>query len=103
MAALRASVTKFKENYGSSSFNLMNAILGSGILGLPYVMNLFGYGLFAIMLSVVAFLALFAVDSLLHCCNATELTKNDNFSLFMNLFFEFLIDFFSLDLTHTKC
>ena len=87
MAALRASVTKFKENYGSSSFNLMNAILGSGILGLPYVMNLFGYGLFAIMLSVVAFLALFAVDSLLHCCNATELTKNDNFSLFMNLFF----------------
>jgi len=73
VASIRASVEKFKENYGSSSFNLMNAILGSGILGLPYVMNLFGYGLFAVMLSIVAFLALFAVDSLLHCCNATGL------------------------------
>merc|ERR1711881_454820 len=52
----------------------MNALVGAGILSLPNVMQILGYNLFAFFLTLVAVVALFAIDSLLYCCNATGLT-----------------------------
>ena len=49
-------------------FNLMNVILGSGILAMPYVMATVGYGTFMISLAGVAVLGLFAIDNLTILC-----------------------------------
>jgi len=54
-----------------SVFNLMNAILGSGILGLSYAMAQLGVVLFTIICGGVAGLALYAVTLLLEMCKIT--------------------------------
>lgn len=54
--------------FPTSVFNLMNAILGSGIVGLPYALLNLGYIGFFIGLVAVAILALFAVNLLLALC-----------------------------------
>jgi len=74
-SVIQEALRNINPNYGSSCFNLTNAIMGSGILGLPSVMHSLGYGMFAILLMLVAFAALFAIDSLLYCCNATGLSS----------------------------
>lgn len=49
-------------------FNLMNVILGSGILAMPYVMATVGYGTFMVSLAAVSCLGLFAIDNLTILC-----------------------------------
>ena len=55
-----------------SVFNLMNAILGSGILGLAYAMAQLGIVLFTIICASVAGLAFYAITLLLEMCKITE-------------------------------
>ncbi|XP_049738867.1 sodium-coupled neutral amino acid transporter 4 isoform X1 [Elephas maximus indicus] len=52
-------------SFGMSSFNLSNAIMGSGILGLSYAMANTGIILFIIMLLAMAILSLYSVHLLL--------------------------------------
>lgn len=54
-----------------SVFNLMNAILGSGILGLSYAMAQLGFAGFFIICLAVAVLAYFAIHLLLKLCAKT--------------------------------
>ena len=54
-----------------SVFNLMNAILGSGILGLSYAMAQLGILLFTLICGGVAGLALYAITLLLEMCKIT--------------------------------
>lgn len=57
--------------FALSVFNLMNAILGSGILGLSYAMAQLGIVLFTIICGGVAGLALYAIVLLLRMCKIT--------------------------------
>lgn len=57
--------------FALSVFNLMNAILGSGILGLSYAMAQLGFAGFFIMCLSVAFLAYYAIHLLLQLCEKT--------------------------------
>lgn len=70
--------TKFKRinplnkvNFCLAIFNLMNAILGSGILGLAYATKNLGIGLYILMLMMVAGLAFYAISLLLDMCEIT--------------------------------
>lgn len=56
--------------YRSAMFNLMNGIIGSGILGLPFAMANLGIASFLIALVGVTFLALFSIQNLLIMCDA---------------------------------
>ncbi|CAK8679934.1 putative sodium-coupled neutral amino acid transporter 6 [Clavelina lepadiformis] len=58
-------------SFAISVFNLMNAILGSGILGLAYAMAQLGMVLFFIFTIIVAFFALYAIHLLLVMCDMT--------------------------------
>ena len=57
--------------FALSVFNLMNAILGSGILGLSYAMAQLGIVLFTLICGGVAALALYAIILLLRMCKIT--------------------------------
>ncbi|XP_063958487.1 probable sodium-coupled neutral amino acid transporter 6 isoform X3 [Lytechinus pictus] len=63
--------TSGKTSFGLSVFNLMNAILGSGILGLPYAMAQSGIILFSVMLLLVAVMANYTIHLLLKMCDIT--------------------------------
>ncbi|NXA67359.1 S38A4 protein, partial [Mohoua ochrocephala] len=54
-----------RTSFGMSSFNLSNAIMGSGILGLSYAMANTGIILFIVLLLAVAILSLYSVHLLL--------------------------------------
>uniref|UniRef100_A0A8B9RYK8 Solute carrier family 38 member 4 n=1 Tax=Accipiter nisus TaxID=211598 RepID=A0A8B9RYK8_9AVES len=54
-----------RASFGMSSFNLSNAIMGSGILGLSYAMANTGIILFVVLLLSVAILSLYSVHLLL--------------------------------------
>ncbi|XP_077990690.1 putative sodium-coupled neutral amino acid transporter 6 [Glandiceps talaboti] len=56
-------------SFGISVFNLMNAVLGSGILGLSYAMSGSGIILFSILLVIVALLATYSLHLLLKSCD----------------------------------
>uniref|UniRef100_A0A8C0HJV2 Amino acid transporter transmembrane domain-containing protein n=1 Tax=Chelonoidis abingdonii TaxID=106734 RepID=A0A8C0HJV2_CHEAB len=58
-------------SFGFSVFNLMNAIMGSGILGLSYAMANTGVIGFSILLLIVASLASYSVFLLLSMCIQT--------------------------------
>ncbi|XP_070698335.1 probable sodium-coupled neutral amino acid transporter 6 [Pempheris klunzingeri] len=58
-------------SFSSSVFNLMNAIMGSGTLGLSYAMANTGIVGFSILLVVVSSLAAFSVHLLLKLCDQT--------------------------------
>uniref|UniRef100_A0A8C1APC1 Solute carrier family 38 member 6 n=1 Tax=Cyprinus carpio carpio TaxID=630221 RepID=A0A8C1APC1_CYPCA len=58
-------------SFWSSAFNLMNAIMGSGILGLSYAMANTGIIGFSILLLVVSSLAAYSVHLLLLLCDKT--------------------------------
>ena len=58
--------------FALSVFNLMNAILGSGILGLSYAMAQLGIVLFVVICGGVAGLALYAITLLLEMCKITK-------------------------------
>ncbi|CAG5084637.1 Oidioi.mRNA.OKI2018_I69.PAR.g10698.t1.cds [Oikopleura dioica] len=61
----------YKTNFLLSIFNLMNAILGSGILGLAYAVKSLGILLYIIMLMGVAGMAFYAITLLLNMCQIT--------------------------------
>jgi len=64
--------TKASAGFAMSVFNLMNAILGSGILGLAYAMANLGIILFLVLTVIVACLALYAIHLLLDLCAQTD-------------------------------
>jgi len=58
-------------SFGFSVFNMTNAIMGSGILGLAYVMAHTGILGFSFLLLIVALLASYSVHLLLSMCIQT--------------------------------
>lgn len=62
-------------SFASSVFNLMNAIMGSGILGLAYSMANTGIAGFCILLVLVASLAAFSIHLLLKLCDQTGINS----------------------------
>lgn len=62
-------------SFMSSAFNLMNAIMGSGILGLSYAMANTGIIGFSILLLVVSSLAVYSVHLLLVLCDNTGINS----------------------------
>ncbi|XP_050009599.1 solute carrier family 38 member 6 isoform X2 [Alexandromys fortis] len=62
-------------SFGFSVFNVMNAIMGSGILGLAYVMANTGILGFSFLLLLVAFLASYSVHLLLSMCIQTAMSS----------------------------
>uniref|UniRef100_A0A8C9AVG6 Solute carrier family 38 member 6 n=1 Tax=Prolemur simus TaxID=1328070 RepID=A0A8C9AVG6_PROSS len=69
-------------SFGFSVFNLMNAIMGSGILGLAYVMAKTGILGFSFLLLIVALLASYSVHLLLSMCIQTAVTSYEDLGLF---------------------
>ncbi|XP_054256383.1 probable sodium-coupled neutral amino acid transporter 6 [Indicator indicator] len=69
-------------SFGLSVFNLMNAIMGSGILGLSYAMANTGILGFSILLLIVASLASYSVFLLLNMCTQTAVTTYEDIGLF---------------------
>uniref|UniRef100_A0ABI7YJI1 Amino acid transporter transmembrane domain-containing protein n=1 Tax=Felis catus TaxID=9685 RepID=A0ABI7YJI1_FELCA len=62
-------------SFGLSVFNLTNAIMGSGILGLAYVMAHTGILGFSFLLLIVALLASYSVHLLLSMCIQTAMSS----------------------------
>ncbi|XP_048341792.1 probable sodium-coupled neutral amino acid transporter 6 isoform X4 [Sphaerodactylus townsendi] len=69
-------------SFGFSVFNLMNAIMGSGILGLAYAMAKMGIIGFSLLLLLVAVLAAYSVFLLLSLCIRTAVTSYEDLGLF---------------------
>ncbi|XP_043838178.1 probable sodium-coupled neutral amino acid transporter 6 [Dromiciops gliroides] len=69
-------------SFSFSVFNLMNAIMGSSILGLAYIMANTGIIVFSIMLLIVAILASYSVHLLLTMCIQTAVTSYEDLGLF---------------------
>ena len=63
--------TEGKAGFFLSVFNLMNAILGSGILGLSYAMAQLGIVMFFVICGGVASLAFYAIVLMLNMCKKT--------------------------------
>lgn len=64
-----AEYTHGSASFGMSVFNLGNAIMGSGILGLAYAMANTGIAMFVILLVAVAIFSLYSVHLLLKTAN----------------------------------
>ncbi|XP_073691066.1 probable sodium-coupled neutral amino acid transporter 6 [Garra rufa] len=62
-------------SFWSSAFNLMNAIMGSGILGLSYAMANTGIIGFSILLLAVSSLAVYSIHLLLLLCDKTGINS----------------------------
>lgn len=62
-------------SFATSVFNLMNAILGVGIVGLPYALSNLGYVFFGILIVSVSLLALYDINLLLILCDLLETTS----------------------------
>ncbi|XP_015229734.1 PREDICTED: probable sodium-coupled neutral amino acid transporter 6 [Cyprinodon variegatus] len=62
-------------SFASSVFNLMNAIMGSGILGLAYAMASTGIVGFCILLVLVSSLAAYSIHLLLKLCDQTGINS----------------------------
>ncbi|XP_035399893.1 sodium-coupled neutral amino acid symporter 2 isoform X2 [Cygnus atratus] len=62
-------------SFGMSVFNLSNAIVGSGILGLSYAMANTGIALFVILLLFVSIVSLYSVHLLLKTANEGGMSK----------------------------
>ncbi|XP_034849078.1 probable sodium-coupled neutral amino acid transporter 6 isoform X2 [Mirounga leonina] len=69
-------------SFGFSVFNMTNAIMGSGILGLAYVMAHTGILGFSFLLLIVALLASYSVHLLLSMCIQTAVTSYEDLGLF---------------------
>ncbi|MED6241261.1 hypothetical protein ATANTOWER_005437 [Ataeniobius toweri] len=62
-------------SFASSVFNLMNAVMGSGILGLAYAMASTGIVGFCILLVLVSSLAVYSIHLLLKLCDQTGINS----------------------------
>nr|XP_011725877.1 probable sodium-coupled neutral amino acid transporter 6 isoform X2 [Macaca nemestrina] len=69
-------------SFGLSVFNLMNAVMGSGILGLAFIMANTGILGFSFLLLTVALLASYSVHLLLSMCIQTAVTSYEDLGLF---------------------
>ncbi|XP_072314449.1 probable sodium-coupled neutral amino acid transporter 6 isoform X2 [Eucyclogobius newberryi] len=65
-------------SFASSVFNLMNAIMGSGILGLAFAMANTGIVGFCLLLVVVSALAAYSVHLLLKLCDQTGINSYES-------------------------
>lgn len=65
-------------SFMSSVFNLMNAIMGSGILGLAYAMASTGIVGFCVLLLLVSSLAAYSIHILLKLCDQTGITSYED-------------------------
>ncbi|XP_053191429.1 probable sodium-coupled neutral amino acid transporter 6 [Scomber japonicus] len=65
-------------SFASSVFNLMNAIMGSGILGLAYAMASTGIVGFCILLLLVSSLAAYSIHLLLKLCDQTGINSYED-------------------------
>ncbi|XP_071383868.1 probable sodium-coupled neutral amino acid transporter 6 [Centroberyx affinis] len=65
-------------SFASSVFNLMNAIMGSGILGLAYAMASTGIVGFCILLVLVSSLAAYSIHLLLKLCDQTGINSYED-------------------------
>lgn len=65
-------------SFASSVFNLMNAIMGSGILGLAYAMANTGIVGFCLLLVLVSTLAAYSVHLLLKLCDQTGIKSYES-------------------------
>ncbi|XP_041828519.1 probable sodium-coupled neutral amino acid transporter 6 [Melanotaenia boesemani] len=65
-------------SFTSSVFNLMNAIMGSGILGLAYAMSNTGIVGFCILLILVSSLAAYSIHFLLRLCDQTGINSYED-------------------------
>uniref|UniRef100_A0A8C3EL60 Solute carrier family 38 member 6 n=1 Tax=Corvus moneduloides TaxID=1196302 RepID=A0A8C3EL60_CORMO len=79
---LGSSSSSRGSSFAFSVFNLMNAIMGSGILGLSYAMANTGIMGFSILLLIVASLASYSVFLLLSMCTQTAVTSYEDLGLF---------------------
>ncbi|XP_067848006.1 probable sodium-coupled neutral amino acid transporter 6 isoform X2 [Heptranchias perlo] len=67
-----------RASFVSSVFNIMHAIMGSGILGLAYAMANTGIIGFSALLLLVAFLAAYSIHLMLELCGQTALTSYED-------------------------
>uniref|UniRef100_A0A7N9ARR5 Solute carrier family 38 member 6 n=2 Tax=Mastacembelus armatus TaxID=205130 RepID=A0A7N9ARR5_9TELE len=65
-------------SFFSSVFNLMNAIMGSGILGLAYAMSSTGIVGFCFLLVLVSSLAAYSIHLLLKLCDQTAINSYED-------------------------
>lgn len=70
-----------KTPFGMSVFNLSNAIMGSGILGLSYAMSNTGIVLFLILLICIACLSCYSVHLLLQCAGVVGIRAYEQLGL----------------------
>ncbi|CAL8254780.1 unnamed protein product [Arctogadus glacialis] len=70
-----------KMSFGMSAFNLSNAIMGSGILGLSYAMSNTGIVLFPILLTAIALLSSYSVHLLLQCAGVVGIRAYEQLGL----------------------
>lgn len=67
-----------RASFASSVFNVTHAIMGSGILGLAFVMANTGIIGFSVLLLIVALLAAYSIHLLLELCQQTALTSYED-------------------------
>ncbi|KAM3617133.1 uncharacterized protein V6R79_002567 [Siganus canaliculatus] len=79
----RSQFTDFegKTSFGMSVFNLSNAIMGSGILGLSYAMSNTGIVLFLILLTCIACLSCYSVHLLLRSAGVVGIRAYEQLGL----------------------
>ncbi|KAG8129792.1 hypothetical protein E2320_016464 [Naja naja] len=70
-----------KTSFGMSVFNLSNAIMGSGILGLAYAMRNTGITLFVILLICIALLSSYSIHLLLKCAGVVGIRAYEQLGL----------------------
>uniref|UniRef100_A0A8C5EAL3 Sodium-coupled neutral amino acid transporter 3-like n=1 Tax=Gouania willdenowi TaxID=441366 RepID=A0A8C5EAL3_GOUWI len=70
-----------KTSFGMSVFNLSNAIMGSGILGLSYAMSNTGIVLFLILLTCIACLSCYSVHLLLRSAGVVGIRAYEQLGL----------------------
>ncbi|CAL8324145.1 unnamed protein product [Merluccius merluccius] len=70
-----------KTSFGMSAFNLSNAIMGSGILGLSYAMSNTGIVLFLILLTAIACLSSYSVHLLLRSAGVVGIRAYEQLGL----------------------
>uniref|UniRef100_A0A8C5EEM2 Sodium-coupled neutral amino acid transporter 3-like n=1 Tax=Gouania willdenowi TaxID=441366 RepID=A0A8C5EEM2_GOUWI len=82
-AAYKGSTASFegKTSFGMSVFNLSNAIMGSGILGLSYAMSNTGIVLFLILLTCIACLSCYSVHLLLRSAGVVGIRAYEQLGL----------------------
>lgn len=59
-------------------FNVMNVILGSGVLGMGYAMNSLGWLTFTLLLVAFYLLGIFVIQNLVYCCEIANIDSYED-------------------------